>query len=253
MRHQVGGIQSSEDHPRSTGPFPASTRWPPGDSGSPAHVRRRQAAYDGHGPVGADLSPRSEATRVSVKSGRGGELAFVTVRHELVVDGTSVAVEEQDLVHRSELNAPAPRRASGRTAGAGEPAGPSRLELPTNPVLLLRFGALTYNAHRIHHDREYAARGGYPDLVVHGPLLALLALELPRIHAPGQRVLAFDYRLVRPAFAPSRIVCAGRPGGSGVEGRSRGHRRSALADCGDHVQLSVSVRAPASRFRLVNG
>jgi len=53
--------------------------------------------------------------------------------------------------------------------------------------------------------------------VVHGPLLALLALELPRVHAPGRPVRAFDYRLARPAFAPARIVAAGRPGGSAAE------------------------------------
>jgi len=74
-------------------------------------------------------------------------------------------------------------------------------------VLLFRFSALTYNGHRIHYDRDYATRSeGYPDLVIHGPLLALLALDLPRLHAPGKAVTSFDYRLVRPAFAPATIV-----------------------------------------------
>lgn len=87
-----------------------------------------------------------------------------------------------------------------------------------DPVLLFRFSALTYNGHRIHYDRPYATQAeGYPDLVVHGPLLALLALELPRVHAPGRRVRAFDYRLVRPAFMPSRIVSTGQPHGTAVE------------------------------------
>ena len=50
----------------------------------------------------------------------------------------------------------------------------------STPVLLFRFSALTYNAHRIHYDREYARAEGYPGLVVHGPLQALLMAELAR-------------------------------------------------------------------------
>jgi len=84
-------------------------------------------------------------------------------------------------------------------------------------VLLFRFSALTYNAHRIHYDRYYATQTeGYPDLVVHGPLMALLALELPRAHAPAAPVKSFEYRLAHPAFVPDRIVAAGRPDGTTV-------------------------------------
>ena len=50
-----------------------------------------------------------------------------------------------------------------------------------------------------------------PSLVVHGPLLALLALELPRIHAPEQAVRSFGFRLTRPAFVPARLIAAGGP------------------------------------------
>ena len=108
--------------------------------------------------------------------------------------------------HRSTARA---RRAALRGGarpgtGAPEPPGEWRSELATDPVLLFRFSALTYNGHRIHDDRPYATQAeGYPDLVVHGPLLALLALELPRIHAPEHPVRSFAYRLVRPAF-PAR-------------------------------------------------
>ena len=95
---------------------------------------------------------------------------------------------------RTSSTAPSPRappRAPypGPGTGGPEPAGEWRSGLATDPVLLFRFSALTYNGHRIHYDRPYATQAeGYPDLVVHGPLLALLALELPRIHAPEQLV-----------------------------------------------------------------
>jgi 3-methylfumaryl-CoA hydratase len=101
---------------------------------------------------------------------------------------------------------------------APEPTGEWRSELATDPVLLFRFSALTYNGHRIHYDRPYATQAeGYPDLVVHGPLLALLALELPRIHAPAHPVRSFAYRLVRPAFLPARLISAGRPARASAE------------------------------------
>jgi 3-methylfumaryl-CoA hydratase len=172
--------------------------------------------------VGAELSSRSSVADVSVKSGRSGDLAFVTVRHELTADGVPVGTEEQDIVYRSEPDGNPPRampRPATATSEPGapepatpEPAGEWRSELATDPVLLCRFSALTYNGHRIHYDRPYATQvEGYPDLVVHGPLLALLALELPRIHAPQQPVRSFAYRLVRPAFLPARLISVGRP------------------------------------------
>jgi 3-methylfumaryl-CoA hydratase len=167
--------------------------------------------------IGAELSSHSSVAGVSVKSGRSGDLAFVTVRHELIVDGGTVGVEEQDVVYRSEPDGTAPRAVPRPETGVPEPIGEWRHELATDPVLLFRFSALTYNGHRIHYDWPYATEDeGYPDLVVHGPLLALLALELPRVHAPDRAVRTFDYRLVRPVFVPSRIVSAGQPEGSTV-------------------------------------
>jgi 3-methylfumaryl-CoA hydratase len=178
--------------------------------------------------IGTELSSRSAVADVSVKSGRSGDLAFVTVRHELAADGVAVGTEEQDIVYRSEPAGTPPRvvprpgtRAPEPGApepGASEPPGEWRSELATDPVLLFRFSALTYNGHRIHYDRPYATQAeGYPDLVVHGPLLALLALELPRIGAPDQPVRSFAYRLVRPAFLPARLISVGRPAQAGQE------------------------------------
>jgi 3-methylfumaryl-CoA hydratase len=184
-------------------------------------------------PVGAQLSARASVAAVSVKSGRRGELAFVTVRRELSVDDAPAGVEEQDIVYRSEPDLTAPHRKTPETPGtpaapeppetprtpaAPEPSGAWRAELATDPVLLFRFSALTYNGHRIHYDRPYATQvEGYPDLVVHGPLLALLALELPRVHAPGREVRSFGYRLVRPAFVSATMVSEARPEGATVE------------------------------------
>jgi 3-methylfumaryl-CoA hydratase len=169
-------------------------------------------------PVGAELSSESSVTSIAVKSGRSGELAFVTVRHELMAGADPVGVEEQDIVYRSEPGGTASRTVSRPGTGGPEPTGEWRGELATDPVLLFRFSALTYNGHRIHYDQPYATQAeGYPDLVVHGPLLALLALELPRVHAPDQVVREFSYRLVRPAFVPARLTSVGRRAGQEAE------------------------------------
>ena len=161
--------------------------------------------------VGTELSSRSSVANVTVKSGRSGDLAFVTVRHELAADGVPVGTEEQDIVYRSEPDGSPPRTVPRPATTTPEPKGEWRSELATDPVLLFRFSALTYNGHRIHYDQPYATQvEGYPDLVVHGPLLALLALELPRLHAPKQAVREFAYRLVRPAFLPARLIATGR-------------------------------------------
>jgi 3-methylfumaryl-CoA hydratase len=162
-------------------------------------------------PIGAQLSRRSNVAAVRVTAGRSGELAFITIRHELAADGVLAGIEEQDIVYRL---APADSLEGGPPEDGTRPAleGKWRQELAIDPVLLFRFSALTYNGHRIHYDRPYATQvEGYPDLVVHGPLLALLALELARVHAPDRLVHAFEYRLVRPAFAPTAIMSAGRP------------------------------------------
>ncbi len=182
----------------------------------PIPDRRRMFAggrWTGHRPfpVDADLTRRSSVTSMEVKSGRSGEMAFVTVLNEFRHDGELAVSEEQDIVYRSQPD-PAP---SATPPAAKPPAPPEQVDeppaehaltlLPDAP-LLFRLSALTYNTHRIHYDLPYATGvEGYPGLVVHGPLLALLALELPRRFAPGSRVTGFSYRLRRPAFAGTPV------------------------------------------------
>lgn len=219
-----------------------------GEDGHPAHGpflppipgRRRMFAGGrlhriGEIAHGSVLHARSSVTAVTTKTGRTGEMAFVTVRHELSADGTPIAVEEQDVVYRSEPDGTPPRTTPRTTGGEPEPAGDWRRTLPTGPVLLSRFSALTYNGHRIHYDTPYATDvEGYPDLVVHGPLLALLALELPRLHSPGARVTEFAYRLVRPAFSPGTVVAAGSLADDSAE--------IAVAAQGEAPSLTATVR-----------
>ncbi|MDI3406941.1 FAS1-like dehydratase domain-containing protein [Streptomyces cavernicola] len=168
--------------------------------------------------VGDLLTRRSSAARVRVRRGGSGWLLLVTTRHELRVQGELRAVEEQDIVYKQPVpEAPAVTRPPTASTPT-DPSAPWTYTLRPDPALLFRFSALTYNAHRIHYDRDYATEvEGYPDLVVHGPLLALALLELPRRFAPERRVESFAYRLRSPLFLPDEVRVAGQPAEGGAE------------------------------------
>jgi len=158
---------------------------------------------------------RRDATirAVSEKSGKSGRLAFVTVSYVYSQDGRPCIEEEQDIVYR-EPGAAVP--APAVTELAPPPAGAWTRTVTPDPVLLFRFSALTFNAHRIHYDRPYAMNEeGYPGLVVHGPLTAVMLMELVR-HNAGQSVAGFSFRGQAPLFdlAPFRLV--GEPAGDRV-------------------------------------
>ncbi|GAA4105725.1 MULTISPECIES: FAS1-like dehydratase domain-containing protein [Actinomadura] len=159
--------------------------------------------------LGDTLTRRSETADTTLKHGRSGELLFVTVRHTYLRDGAEIAVEEQDLVYRSG------DPATPTSAPSYEPPqveAPWTLPATTDPVLLFRFSALTYNAHRIHYDPVYTTEvEGHPALVVHGPLLAILCLELPR--RAGHKVSELAFRARKPVYVGQPFVAAGSPDG----------------------------------------
>ena len=168
---------------------------------------------------GRPATRRARVLRQVEKKGRTGLMTFVTVKVDIVQDGRTAVVEEQDVVYR-DMGASPVRSAEAPESGAEQFEGlPGDWELRIDPVLLFRFSALTYNAHRIHYDRDYA-RGveGYPGLVVHGPLQALVMAEAARMRVPeGQRAEtnAFEYRLVSPLFDHQGLLA--RVSGSGHE------------------------------------
>ncbi|MBB5158392.1 hypothetical protein [Saccharopolyspora phatthalungensis] len=153
-------------------------------------------------------------TNVSIKQGRSGEMAFVTVRGEYRQDGEVRLVEEQDYVYRSGEN-------SAKSPDAPRPTEPPVSDAPWqhaftgDPVRLFRFSALTANAHRIHYDAPYAREAeSYPGLVVHGPILVLLMTELARQQAPEREIAGVDYRLRRPVFTGDPALVCGGPDGN---------------------------------------
>jgi 3-methylfumaryl-CoA hydratase len=121
--------------------------------------------------------------------------------------------ERQDIVYRDTPQA-------GEPAPAGVPAPDDATwtrRIDPDDVLLFRYSALTFNGHRIHYDRRYVTGvEGYPGLVVHGPLIATLLLDLLRRQMPQARIEHFEFRAVRPLFDTAPFEVCGR-----VEGDRR--------------------------------
>lgn len=162
--------------------------------------------------VGDPIERRSEIRQVAAKDGRSGPMVFVTVRHE-VHGPLGLAVEhEQDIVYLplpERWTAPPPVRL---------PEGLAWTEQRRcDPVLLFRFSALTFNAHRIHYDRDYAREvERYPGLVVHGPLQAMLLMAAATARHPQRRPARFVFRGVRPLFDHDLVTLAARETAAGT-------------------------------------
>jgi len=160
--------------------------------------------------VGERVTRTSKVTRVDGKQGRSGALVFVTVRHEFAVGGELAMTEEHDIVYRDSPQ-PGARAAEPQPAPAGETFA---REIAPEPVLLFRYSALTFNGHRIHYDRSYVTEvERYPGLIVHGPLIATLLLDVLRRYVPEARVRRFSFRAVRPLFDIHQFTVCGRPDG----------------------------------------
>jgi 3-methylfumaryl-CoA hydratase len=158
--------------------------------------------------VGQAIKKTSRIVDVSVKNGRSGPLVFVRVRHEIEQLAGPCLIEEQDIVYR---DMPKPGEPPAPVATAPTAHDWAR-EIPPDPVLLFRYSALTFNGHRIHYDRRYATEiEGYPGLVVHGPLIATLLLDLLRRQVPDAQVGRFAFRAIKPTFDLEAFrVCGAR-------------------------------------------
>lgn len=162
--------------------------------------------------VGDSITRVSRIASIQEKQGRSGALVFVVVRHEVSTPQGLALTEEHDIVYRELVSAP---KANGEVRASTDVAW-ERTILP-DEVLLFRYSALTFNGHRIHYDRRYCIeKEGYPGLVVHGPLIATLLLDLLRRNLPDARVTKFHFRAVSPLFDTGPFVVFGTPSGDTV-------------------------------------
>ncbi|MEO7391249.1 MAG: MaoC family dehydratase N-terminal domain-containing protein [Ramlibacter sp.] len=164
--------------------------------------------------VGDAVQRVSRIESVTHKAGRTGDLVFVRVKHEVHNASGLAIAEEHDIVYRA---AARPGDPAPPPTWAGKGA-PWQREILSDDVLLFRYSALTFNGHRIHYDRRYVTDvEGYPGLVVHGPLIATLLVDLARRQAPQARLATFSFKVVRPTFDLHPFTVHGQPTADGAD------------------------------------
>lgn len=160
--------------------------------------------------IGDPIAKTSEVVSVTPKSGRAGPMVFVTVKHSVETPRGLALEEEHDIVYIAMPKAFTP------PPPVAAPADPAWTEdIAIDPVLLFRYSALTFNAHRIHYDHQYATEvERYPGLVVHGPLQAMRMIG-SAVRWTGRRAARFSFRGVRPLFdfESCRVMGFQRPDG----------------------------------------
>jgi len=151
-----------------------------------------------------DVSTRtSRIADVTAKTGSTGALCFVSVEHTITSPRGVAIRERHDIVYR-EMTTDTP--AAPAKAPPPPPKAQHREVHVSDPVLLFRYSALTFNGHRIHYDRDYVTKvEGYPGLIVHGPLQAALIIETAAKLRDGKPPKKFTYRGVQPLFEGSEF------------------------------------------------
>jgi 3-methylfumaryl-CoA hydratase len=164
--------------------------------------------FRGSIPIGAAITRRSTIANVSAKNGASGAMIFVTAKHEVSANGQVAIAEEQDIVFRE-----APKPGAATRASLDAQASEWTRTITPDPTLLFRFSALTFNAHRIHYDRDYCRDvEGYPGLVVQAPLTALLLMDHHLRQRPRADVARFEFRAQRPLFDTAPFEVCGNGG-----------------------------------------
>jgi 3-methylfumaryl-CoA hydratase len=167
-----------------------------------------------HAPlrIGVPATKISKVVDVSKKTGSTGPLAIVTVDHQIRQDGKLCLSEKQSLIYRAAAHPHAPH--------------PRPPVAPKNEVFsetytftstqLFRYSALTFNGHRIHYDQEYArTQEGYPDLIVHGPLLAQLLIGLAETYLG--KLKGFTFKATSPLFVAETAALCAKPNENGLD------------------------------------
>ena len=191
-----------------------------------------------HAPVaiGAVIERRSRIAAISEKQGSSGPLAFVDVSHETLANAALAVVETQSIVYRDAARPDAPLSPPPPGDARFDPAGwDAHRSLTPDARLLFRYSALTFNTHRIHYDAPYAQTvERYRGLVVHGPLIASLLLQLAAQEVGENRLHTFQFRGLSPAMAGEPLHLVMRKSDAGYD-------LAAFADDGRQVTAASAT------------
>jgi 3-methylfumaryl-CoA hydratase len=153
--------------------------------------------------------------------GRHGPFQILTIEHQYFQYDALCVREERDIVY---LQGPVPAQPAPKDGFAAKTteADPWAMTLIPDPVMLMRFSALTFNSHLIHFDQLYTQREeGYPERVVHGPLVAIALAQLLLLNRVG-RLARFEFRARSPLYVNQPVQFVGKPERDRVELRATG-------------------------------
>ena len=169
-----------------------------------------------HAPIqiGSPITRETTIQSITPKIGASGPLCFIRLRHDIQSDGTLALTEHQTVVYREAVPRGAAQLAHIHEprVSAGEPEGWDWVRTTSaNEVMLFRYSALTFNAHRIHYDLAYANQvEGYPGIVVHAPLCMSLLVTQFEHELPGARLSKLEFSAHAPIFANEEFHLVGR-------------------------------------------
>ena len=166
--------------------------------------------------VGDEIRRVGEVKTLTTKVGRSGPLVFTTFRDEIFGPKGLAMAEEMDIIFRED-----PKAGEAPPPPQARPPEPMwQRSVQADPPLLFRFSALTYNSHRIHYDYLYTTQvEKYPNLLVTGPLQAVLLLDLARRNTSSRPIAEFSCRAERPVFEGALISVEGTPSADGTGAR----------------------------------
>lgn len=123
---------------------------------------------------------------------------------------------------------------------------PSITHQPSH-IQLFRFSAITWNAHRIHYDKDYAREEGYPDIIVHAHLYGafLEQMLLNWVH-PYAQVRKLQWSNRRYATVGEPLTCKGV-----VKSCHRGDGEEGIVECDIWVENSAGEACAVGQATLV--
>ncbi len=157
--------------------------------------------------AGEPAVKKAEVANIVPKSGRSGDIFVLTMRHTIEQAGKTIAVDTFDAIYR-----PAVPPGQKTTQTVPTKARTDQAWSETTPLLNtlnFRYGAITWNAHRIHYDGDYTrSEEGYPAIVSNGGLSMHLMVDAALKHAKGT-LTGYTARLVHPLWVGDRIEVRG--------------------------------------------
>jgi 3-methylfumaryl-CoA hydratase len=155
--------------------------------------------------IGEEIKKVSTIDSIKNKVGSTGNLTFLRINHKFSNKDNIFINEYQNLVYRED-------KSTQKVKVNKSVKSPENYDYEkvwkTSQEMLFRYSALTHNTHRIHYDFPYATNvEGYPDIVVHGPLMATFLLDLINniLKVTKQKLNKFSFKLLSPVFVGGEI------------------------------------------------